>query len=260
MRLKSPLRRRKTPLPPPSELSPEDELGMSLWEHLSEIRERLVKITLGLVVGFAIGSIIAGSVLDFLVEPYSQRLVVLGPTGSIVSYFRVALMIAAILSIPLTTYQILMFVVPGLNAKEKRMLYRSLPPITLLFLVGVAFAWFILIPPAVDFLENFESGLFRSEWTADHYLSFVTSLLFWMGVAFETPLVFFILSILGIVNARTLISNWRFAIVGAAIAAALITPTVDPVNLFLVMGPLLTLYVISILLVIIGSRMGGHNT
>jgi len=87
----------------------------------------------------------------------------------------------------------------------------------------------------------------------------VTSLLFWMGVAFETPLVFFILSLLGVVTARGLIRGWRIAVIASAVAAAFITPTVDPVNMFLVMGPLLGLYVFSILLVAIGWRLSGRR-
>jgi sec-independent protein translocase protein TatC len=131
----------------------------------------------------------------------------------------------------------------------------SLPAVTLLFLVGTAFSWFILMPPALGFLEGFQQNLFRSEWTADLYLSFVTSLIFWMGVAFETPLVFFVLGLLGLVSAMPLIRNWRVAIVGAAVAAAFITPTVDPVNMALVMGPLLALYLMSIGLVFIARRI-----
>lgn len=237
----------------------DNQSRLSLWEHLGELRGRFVKIVLGLVIGFIIGTLTAGEVFTYLVEPYEQELVVLGPTGSIVSYFRVALLIAAIVTIPLTTYQVLMFVLPGLKPREKRYLFRALPPMTILFLIGVAFSWFVLIPPAINFLENFQPELFRSEWTADRYLSFVTALLFWMGVAFETPLIFFVLSILGIVTAQTLIRSWRFAIVGTAIAAALITPTVDPVNMFLVMGPLLALYIISIFLVMIGHRMSAKR-
>jgi sec-independent protein translocase protein TatC len=106
----------------------------------------------------------------------------------------------------------------------------------------------------LGFLEGFQPQLFKPEWTADLYLGFVTALLFWMGVAFETPLIFFVLSILGMVTAAVLRRNWRIAVVGSAIAAAFITPTVDPVNMMLVMGPLLALYLLSIILVMIGSR------
>jgi sec-independent protein translocase protein TatC len=228
---------------------------MSFFEHLDELRIRLTRAMIALVVGTALGLFVTNQVLEYLVSPYGERLQVLGPTESVISYFRVALMIGGILSIPIITYQLLMFIIPGLTQKEKRILLMAIPAITLLFIVGVAFAWFILVPPALGFLEGFQPTIFKPEWTADLYLSFVTSLLFWMGVAFETPLVFFVIALLGLVTAGVLIRNWRIAIVGAAIAAALITPTIDPVNMFLVMGPLLTLYVFSIILVIIGRRI-----
>jgi len=123
--------------------------------------------------------------------------------------------------------------------------------------VGAFFAWAVLIPPALTFLEGFQADLFRPEWTADAYFGFITALIFWMGVAFETPLIFFVLSLLGLVGSRAMLRNWRIAIVGASIAAAFITPTIDPVNMFLVMGPLLALYLSSVVLVFFGRRMSG---
>lgn len=245
---------------PAPEVEPEKVAGdsadaaMSLWDHLDELRSRLFKAVLALVLGTLAGVAVATPVLEFLIEPYGRALVVLDPTGGVVQYFRVALLVGGILSIPMITYQLLAFILPGLTRREKRILVLSIPPVTLLFLVGVVFAWYILIPPALDFLVNFQTDIFRAEWTSDRYLGFVTSLLFWMGVAFETPLVFFVLSILGFVTPRPLIQNWRIAIVGAAIAAAVITPTVDPVNMGLVIVPLLALYLLSILLVWIGMR------
>ena len=113
------------------------------------------------------------------------------------------------------------------------------------------------MPPALGFLHGFQEKIFEPEWTADGYISFVTSLLFWMGVAFQTPLIFFIISLMGLVSARTLIRQWRIAVVGASIAAALITPTIDPVNMFLVMAPLAALYALSIVLVYFGRKMSG---
>jgi len=169
--------------------------------------------------------------------------------------FRVALLIGGILAIPVITYHLLMFIIPGLTTRERRIILSALPAIFLLFLLGVLFTWAILIPPAIGFFNNFMPELFIAQWTADRYLGFVTALLFWMGVAFETPLIFFILSLLGVVTPRALIRNWRVAVVGSAVAAALITPTVDPINMMLVMGPLLALYTLSIILVFIGQRL-----
>ncbi len=228
---------------------------MSLWDHLDELRSRLFKAVLALVFGSAIGVLFATPILEFLKEPYGRAFIVLDPTGGVIQYFRVALLAGGIISIPVITYQLLMFVLPGLTKHESRYLFYSIPPVTVLFLIGVLFAWFILIPPALGFLVNFQTDIFKAEWTADHYLGFVTALLFWMGVAFETPLIFFVLSILGFVTPRPLIKNWRIAIVGTAIAAAVITPTVDPVNMMLVMGPLMALYLLSILLVGVGVRI-----
>lgn len=249
-RVRIPLRRRA-----PAE-SADPERHMGLLDHLYELRNRLAKAFIALVVGTLLGLFIGEPVLKYLQTPYGREFAVLGPTGGVVAYFRVSLLIGAILSIPVVTYQIMMFVIPGLTPREKRIVLYSLPAIVGLFLVGVMFSWFILIPPALEFLETFASDIFRAEWTADQYLGFVTSLIFWMGVAFEIPLIFFVLGIIGLVGPRNLLNSWRFAVVGSAIAAALITPTVDPVNMMLVMGPLLALYLASILLVGIGNRIG----
>lgn len=231
-----------------------DGAQMGLFEHLDELRRRLFISAFALIIGTIAGVAVATPVLEFLQKPYGDAFLVTDPTGGVVQYFRVAIMVGASLSIPVITYEVLMFILPGLTRQEKKLLVISLPPITLLFIVGVAFAWFILIPPALNFLVGFQPTIFHAQWTADHYLGFVTSLLFWMGVAFETPLVFFVLSIFGVVTSRQLLHQWRIAVVGAAIAAAVITPTVDPVNMMLVMGPLMALYVLSIVLVSFGSR------
>lgn len=232
---------------------------MSLLEHLEELRDRMFKAAIGLIIGSAVGAVIAGPVFEYLLQPYGKQVQVLDPTGTVTNYFRVALMIGGILAIPIITYQLMMFILPGLTRRERRIVLTALPAITALFLVGVLFTWFLLIPPALTFLANFESNVFFVEWTADGYLGFVTSLLFWMGVAFETPLIFFVIALLGFVQAKTLIKNWRIAVVAASVVAAVITPTVDPVNMFLVMAPLLSLYGLSIILVGIATRIGNHE-
>lgn len=255
---------RRAPAAPPPPDDADDALRMSLLDHLNELRQRLTKAALALVIGTVIGAIIAGEVFEYLLSPYCViqavtdcRLQVLGPTEGVVSYFRVALMLGAMIAIPVLTYQILMFVFPGLTRRERRFVLMALPAITLLFLAGAAFAWFGLMPPALGFLQGFMPTLFKPEWTADLYLSFITALIFWMGVAFEMPLVLFVLALLGFVRAQTLVRNWRVAVVLSSIAAAFITPTVDPVNMMLVMLPLMGLYVISIGLVWVGTRQAG---
>jgi sec-independent protein translocase protein TatC len=230
---------------------------MPLLGHLDELRGRVFKAAIALGAGTLIGMLISGQVLVFLKQPYGadNLFIVLGPTDSVVAYFRVALLVGGILAIPVITYQALMFILPGLTPKERRYILTALPAIVGLFIIGVIFTWVLLIPPAIGFFNDFMPLLFEPQWTADRYLAFVTALLFWMGVAFETPLIFFVLSLLGLVTTKMLLKNWRFAIVGAAIAAAVITPTIDPVNMALVMGPLLVLYLLSILLVFVGRKI-----
>ena len=130
----------KTTIPviePPGE---EHELKMSLLDHLDELRIRLFRAALSLIIGVAIGIPMAGPLLKYLQEPYGDRFQALDPTNPVVSYFRVALLIGAIITIPLTTYQVLMFVLPGLLPREKRVLFMSLPAVTGLFLIGALFS------------------------------------------------------------------------------------------------------------------------
>lgn len=254
-----------------SVFDPEEPYQMSFDDfmaNLRELRSHVFKAAIALVIGTVIGFALAGPGLDYLRQPYCNaippdvpcRLVSLGPTGSIVVYFRVSLLIGGMIAIPVITYQFLSFIMVGLKNNERRIIFYSLPPITILFLLGAAFAWFVLMPPAITFLEGFQSDIFSPEWTGDLYLSFVTALIFWMGVAFETPLVFFVLGLMGMVTPRALVQSWRLAVIAAAVAAAFITPTIDPVNMFLVMGPLLALYVLSIFLVVLAQRFAKLRT
>lgn len=227
---------------------------MGFFDHLDELRNRLLRVILVLIVALIVSSIFVEPLLKYLIGPCSCELRLLKPTDSVVMYFRVALMSAGILIIPYITYEILMFILPGLTGKERRMVLTALPVTTLLFLIGVAFAWFVLIPTAIPFLRNFMSSVFEAEWTANEYIAFITALLFWMGVAFEMPVLFFVLARLGIIGPRTLIQNWRLAVVVITVIAAVITPTVDPFNMLLVVAPLLVLYVFSIGLTAIAYR------
>ncbi|NDJ86128.1 MAG: twin-arginine translocase subunit TatC [Chloroflexi bacterium] len=236
-----------------------DEEGgmMTIWEHLDELRSRLLRSIISLVVAFVVALIFASDIIRFLAEPYTDlggRLQNLEPTGNVVMYFRVSLMSAGIIAIPYITYQLFMFAAPGLTRKEKGTVLRAIPFTTAFFMLGVAFAWFIMVPAAFEFLFNFQSDVFENQWTAQRYFSFLTSVLFWIGVAFEMPIVLYVMARLGLVGAGTLIKNWRLAIVLMSIIAALITPTVDPFNMLLVMAPLIVLYILSIVLVAIAER------
>lgn len=253
--------------PPEKQLTKSEnrELRMGIFDHLEELRQRVLRSFIALVLAVAVGIILADPLLNILLEPYrsinpdeARRLLVLGPTGAVVNYFRVGMLAGSIIAVPFVTYQIMMFVIPGLTTKERRYIFLTLPVIMGLFITGATFAWYVLMPPAISFLEGFQSGVFRAEWAADEYIGFITALLFWMGVAFELPFVIFVLSLMGFVTARSLVNHWRIAVVLSSVAAAVITPTVDPVNMMLVMAPLLGLYVISIGLAVVGRRIAGR--
>lgn len=221
---------------------------MTLLEHLEELRDRLVKAALAVLVCTLISAAFTTQILELLIAPYGQKLQVLGPTEGITIYFRVALTAGMVLAMPFLVYQFLMFILPGLEPSEKRYILWGVPFATLLFLIGVAFAWFMMIPAAIGFLSVWQPEIFIQQWQSREYIPFVTSLLFWIGISFETPLIIFIMAKIGLVTPQFLIKQWRFAVVIIAIAAAVITPTVDPFNMGLVMLPLILLYGLSILL------------
>jgi sec-independent protein translocase protein TatC len=221
---------------------------MPFLDHIRELRRRLIRAALALAFTTLLTSFFAGDIIEFLMQPYGEELVGLGPTENVVTYFRVALISGAALSMPFIVYQLLAFVIPGLTRAERRWIYLSLPFTTLLFLGGILFAWYIMMPTAIGFLADFRSDIFRNEWRAREYISFVVSLVFWIGVSFQTPLIVFILAKVGLVTPGFLARNWRFAIVIVAIISAVITPTVDPFNMALLMLPLLGLYGLSIIL------------
>jgi len=221
---------------------------MSFLDHLNELRNRLVRVFIALIVTTLVSLIFTEQVLKLLIIPYGNPLKVIGPTESVSIYLRVALMTGAILAMPYILLQLWGFIAPGLEPHEQRYVYIIIPSAFMLFLIGVAFAWFAMVPAAIQFLSGFAPDVFETEWTSDLYVPFVTSLLFWIGVSFETPLIIFFMAKLRIVTAGQLARAWRYAIVVIAIIAAMITPTVDPFNMALVMAPLIVLYFVSILL------------
>jgi sec-independent protein translocase protein TatC len=243
--------------------------AMPLMEHLKELRTRLIKAFAALLIAMAASLAIplpwgvdlavpwtqwdwvtvTRKVLAILVAPMGDTMPqALKPTESIGNYMKVALICGVTLAMPIIVYQIARFVAPGLTRKERRYLILLVPGATLCFVTGVAFAYFVMLPAAIPFLQGFLDDIIAQQWAIGEYLSFVTSLLFWIGVAFELPLFVYFLAKLGVVNAEMLIKNFKYAVVAIAALAAIITPTVDPLNMILVMGPLIILYVLGILL------------
>jgi len=226
----------------------DDSLLSGLYPHFQELRSRLLKALIALIICVLISFLFTDRIIDFLVIPIGglQNLQSIEVTENISVFMRVALLSGFILALPIIAYQIVAFVVPGLEPNEKRWLFTSIPFIVILFLGGVAFTYFIMLKAAIPFLIGF-LGV-QTVPRLSNYMSFVTNLMFWVGVSFESPLVILILAKFHIVNARLLIKGWRIALVASAALAAVITPTTDPANMGLLMAPLMGLYLLSILL------------
>jgi sec-independent protein translocase protein TatC len=233
---------------------------MSILDHLGELRKRLTWVAGGIFVATVIGFFLAQTVLDFFLRPYRGQLQTIGPTEGLETYFKVAFLIGFVLSMPLTLYQFWLFIAPGLNKREKRFVYIFVPSAFGLFLLGLAFAWFVVVPAAVFFLADFMPDIFRADWTAQAYVSFILTMLFWLGISFEMPIVIYFVARLGLVEPQALREHWRYAVVGISVLAAAITPSADPVTMILTMIPLLVLYGFSIGLAVIGKRQFDRST
>ncbi len=225
---------------------PLDESRMSLMDHLKELRVRLMWIVAGLVVGTVLGMFVAEWVISFVSLRLGVQLIAIGPFENISSFFRVSFTVGTGLAMPVIVYQGIAFIAPGLYPKEQRNLLFLLPGILLLFLAGAAFALFVMLPVATGFLQKFLGTVIEANWTAREYINFVTRIVFWIGVFFETPLIMAFLARAGFVSGPKLLSWWRQAIVVTSIVAAMITPTIDPVNMAIAMLPLVVLYFLGV--------------
>jgi sec-independent protein translocase protein TatC len=228
---------------------------MTVFGHLVELRGRLIKAILALVIATSVSLLFTSRFLALLTVPMGDNLPqAIGPTETIVIYFKVALIGGLVLAMPVIVYQLISFIVPGLYPHERRYLLIIVPAASLLFASGVAFAYYVMLPAAIPFLLGFMGDIIRQQWTIEKYMSLVTGLLFWVGLIFETPLVIAFLAYLGVVSPGMLWKNFRYAIVLIAIIAAVATPTPDPINMALLMLPLILLYLLSILLALLVYR------
>lgn len=225
----------------------DNEGAMPLLGHLEELRGRLVKSVIAWIIATLASLFFTTRFLKWLVAPAGDvQTVFLRPTEGFATYMRVALLGGLGLALPVIVYQIIQFVLPGLLPAERRYLYIGLPFAALSFLAGAAFAYFVMLPAALSYLGQFGHEIAVARWAIGEYISFVTNLMFWIGVVFETPLLMYSLARLHIVTSRMLSQNRKYAILVIAVLAAVITPTSDPFNMMLLMLPLLLLYEISI--------------
>ncbi|HZT05431.1 MAG TPA: twin-arginine translocase subunit TatC [Chloroflexota bacterium] len=222
---------------------------MTIFEHLAELRRRIIIAGLAVLVGMAIAAVfLTWPVIDLLTRPSDVHLQVLRPTETFSVYMKVALVTGAALAMPIIVWQALLFVLPALHQHERRFLLFAVPGVSLSFCLGLVFGFFVVIPAAVRFLAGFGSGYVQVTWSFEEYVSFVSTFLFWVGVVFETPLLMFSLAKLGVVDAEQLGRYWKYALLAAFVIGAIITPTPDPFNQTIVSVPIFLLYELGIIL------------
>jgi sec-independent protein translocase protein TatC len=173
--------------------------------------------------------------------------------------FKVVLMAGFVVALPVVLHQAIRFVSPGLTSQEKAYLYAFLPGTLAAFVAGVAFGYYVLFPPAFHFLFTFGADNVEPAIRVSSYINVLTSLMFWMGMVFELPLIMFGLGRLGVVTPDQMSRFRKYAVILAFVAGAFITPTFDPINQCLVAVPILVLYEVGILLARVGRRMRGND-
>jgi sec-independent protein translocase protein TatC len=233
-------------LPNPEEPDVFEE--MTLLEHMEELRDRILKSVIAIGIAFVAGIFLAQPLLKRLqLEANTPGFDVVSPTDPITLYFKVALYVAIGFALPVIMWQLVGFLLPGLTKKEKRFLILSMPFVVLLFLLGVAYGFFFAAPRALQFLSNFMSDLYEWSPEGQEVISFFLTLMLGLGLAFQLPVVMFILAKLGAVSPQKMRSFRKYAVVALLILAAVVTPSTDPFNMMVVFVPLYLLYEAGIL-------------
>lgn len=233
---------------------------MTLAEHLNELRSRLMKTVLGIGIAFVIGLFLVNPLLGVVRDSANvEKFDVIEATEPITAYFKTALYIALAAALPLIFYQMFAFIAPGLTRKEKRYVYASLPFVVLFFMAGASFAFFLAVPRAFEFLSSFNSDLFDYSPTFGSIAAFYIQVSLGMGIAFELPILMFLMARLNIVSPARMSASRRYALVLTLIAAALITPTPDPFNMAFIAVPIYMLYELGLIFAKIAARRSREN-
>lgn len=234
---------------------PDETTGaMTLFEHLDELRKRLTIAALTVVLTTVLALIFTKDIIEFLTVPARKADPDFEPIftevlGFVSAYFKVGLLVGVATGMPMIIYQLFAFLNPGLTKQERVWVLPLVLLASLSFVGGGAFAFFVAWPPALDFLLNFGEGVAEPNIRINNYIDVLTRFVFWTGIVFELPLVLMGFGFLGLLTAERLIKSWRWAIIGAFIIAAFITPSIDPVTQAAVAIPLMVLYALGIILV-----------
>jgi sec-independent protein translocase protein TatC len=227
-------------------IASEPQARQSLWDHIEDLRGHLLRMILGIAAAVGLSFYFTLPLMGYLSRPLGglTNLQAIEVTEEIGVFMRVALTSGITIALPYIAFELWLFAAPGLKSRERKFGLFGIPIATILFLAGVGFTFYILLPAALPFLGGFTS--ISQFWTAKEYFGFITGLMIWIGLFFEFPLVIYILTAIGLVKPSVLAQQWRLAIVIISIIAAAVTPTIDPVNMGLVMLPMTLLYFVSI--------------
>ena len=229
--------------------TPTNDGRAPLMAHLKELRNRIVYSAIALGVGLLVGMFFGSPLIRLLQKPGGDMgLITKTVMEPMAVYFQVSMLTAVVIAMPFLVFQLMAFVAPGLTAKEKRVIFAILPAIIFMFLAGVAFAYFVALHPALDFLYHFNSSIAAAMPSLSTYINFVVRVLLIFGVVFETPLIVMALAKLGVVSPDWLAHRRKWWILIAFIIAAIVTPTPDPINQAIVAVPLILLLELGILL------------
>jgi sec-independent protein translocase protein TatC len=224
-----------------------DEKKLPVLGHLKELRNRLIRSVIAVAIAAILCFIFYDQIFDILIYPaHGIELQAIELTEVLSTIMRVAIFGGIVLAVPYLTYEMIMFVSPALTPREKKYVFLILPWIALMFAGGVVFAYYILIPRILDFLLTFGSDIATTTPRVSNYINVVTRLLLVVGLVFELPVVTTFLARIGVLKAKWLADKRKIAIIFAFILAAIISPTIDPINQTLIALPLVVLYEMSI--------------
>jgi sec-independent protein translocase protein TatC len=246
-------------VPPVSDSSPDEfpgEVEMSLVDHLEELRRRILRSLLAVVVAAA-GCLVFVKPLVRLLEMPADgiRFLQLAPGEFLFVSLKVAGYAGLSLALPWVLYEILAFVLPGLTRRERRLVAPAVAGSALLFAAGLAFAWWALVPAALRFLVSYGADVVEPSWSIERYLDFVLLLMVATALAFQLPVLQLILGALGLIRASTMLAAWRWVLLAAAVAGAVLTPSTDPVTMLLLGGAITGLYLVGVGLVALSERL-----
>ncbi len=223
--------------------------GMPIMVHLREMRDRLVKSVFILLITTTIAFFFADQIIEILKRPAGDvDLIAIELIENLGVFLRASLAGGIILAMPFLIYQLFAFVAPALTGREKRFIYTILPFIVIMFLAGVSFAYFVALPPALSFLFTFMTDQAETQIRISNYVMIVTRLIVGLGIVFEAPVIIMFLARMGIVTPQWLAARRKIWVILAFVLAAIVTPTIDPINQSIVAIPLILLLELSILL------------